>query len=401
MIFTKPFVPSVVYNPLSKIYKFMWPFTTKENNEIRELAKSFAQKEIAPIAQQLDDEEIFSVELTQKMGKAGLFGIDIPKKYGGQGLTTLSYIIAVEEIARIDASQAATMAAHNSLGIAPIYKFGSEAQRRAILPKLCNGENLWAFGLTEENAGCDAKGAETTAQLTNNQWVINGTKRYITNGGNKLTAGITLLAITGEKDDKKEYSTILAPYTEKGITTENMKGKMMWRASDTSKVEINNVSVPQENLLGARGKGMSQMLETLDSGRLSIAAMGLGLAKGAFNEAKNYSKERKQFGAPLASFQSISFSLADMALKIELAENMLYKACWLKDNGQPFGKEAAMAKLYCSDVAFEVADGAMQIFAGAGLFKNRLIERFYRDQRILRIGEGTSEVLKMVIFRSL
>lgn len=379
----------------------MGPFTTSTNNEIRELARSFAQKEIAPIAQHLDEEELFSIELTQKMGKAGLFGIDIPKAYGGQGLSTLSYIIAVEELARVDASQAATMAAHNSLGIAPIYKFGTEAQKQDILPKLCSGDAIWAFGLTEENAGCDAKGAETTAQLIDNQWIINGTKRYITNGGNTLTAGITLLAITGETGDKKEYSTILAPYSDKGITTQNMKGKMMWRASDTSKVEINNVKVPEENLLGTKGKGMAQMLETLDSGRLSIAAMGLGLAKGAFEEANNYSKERKQFGSTLASFQSISFSLADMALKIELAENMLYKACWLKDNGQPFGKEAAMAKLYCSDVAFEVADGAMQIFAGAGLFKNRLIERFYRDQRILRIGEGTSEVLKMVIARTL
>lgn len=379
----------------------MWPFTTKENNQIRELAQSFAQKEITPIAQLLDDEEIFSIELTQKMGKAGLFGIDIPKMYGGKGLSTLSYIIAIEELARVDASQAATMAAHNSLGIAPIYKFGSEDQKRDILPKLCSGEALWAFGLTEENAGCDAKGAETRAQLINNKWLINGTKRYITNAGNALTAGITLLAITDETGDKKEYSTILAPYSASGISTQNMKGKMMWRASDTSKVEIKNVKVPHENLLGVRGKGMAQMLETLDSGRLSIAAMGLGLAKGAFEEANNYSKERKQFGATLASFQSISFSLADMALKIELAENMLYKACWLKDNGQPFGKEAAMAKLYCSDVAFEVADAAMQIFAGAGLFKNRLIERFYRDQRILRIGEGTSEVLKMVIARAL
>ena len=379
----------------------MWPFTTSENNKIRALAQAFAQKEIAPVAQQLDDDEIFSEELTQKMGKSGLFGLDIPKEYGGQGYSTLSYIIAVEELARVDASQSATMAAHNSLGIAPIYKFGTEAQKKELLPKLCCGEALWAFGLTEENAGCDAKGAETTAQLNDGKWILNGSKRYITNGGNKLTAGITILAITGENEGKREYSTILASYDSKGITTENMKGKMMWRASDTSKVEIKNVEVDAKNLLGTRGKGMAQMLETLDSGRLSIAAMGLGLAKGAFEEANKYSKERKQFGNQLSNFQAISFSLADMALKIELAENMLYKACWLKDNNQPFGKEAAMAKLYCSDVAFEVADGAMQIFAGAGLFKNRIIERFYRDQRILRIGEGTSEVLKMVIARTL
>ena len=379
----------------------MSPFTNEEHEKIRAIAREFAQQEIEPLAEKLDQNEEFSVELTQKMGKAGLFGIDIPLEYGGAGKSTLSYIIAVEELARVDASQAATMAAHNSLGIAPIYKFGTEAQKYALLPKLCNGDALWAFGLTEENAGCDAKGAETLAQLIGNKWFINGTKRYITNGGNSLTAGITILAITNHDGDKKEFSTILAEYGTPAITTENMKGKMMWRASDTSKVEINNLEVPEQNLLGKRGRGMAQMLETLDSGRLSIAAMGLGLAKGAFELANNYSKKRKQFGATLASFQSISFSLAEMALKVELAENMLYKACWLKDNNQPFGTEAAMAKLYCSDVAFEVADASMQIFAGAGLFKNQSIERFYRDQRILRIGEGTSEVLKMVIARKL
>lgn len=379
----------------------MWPFEIEEHKNIRAKAREFANNVIAPIAQELDEKELFSVEITQKMGQQGFFGIDVPKEYGGQGLSTLSYIIAVEELARVDASQAATMAAHNSLGIAPIMKFGSNEQKQNLLPKLCNGEALWAFGLTEENAGCDAKGAETTAILKNDQWHINGTKRYITNGGNALTAGITLLCITGENNGKQEFSTILAEYNTPAITTENMKGKMMWRASDTSKVEIKNAVVPQQNLLGKQGKGMAQMLETLDSGRLSIAAMGLGLAKGAFEEANNYSKKRKQFGAAIGSFQAISFSLADMALKIELAENMLYKACWLKDNKQPFGHEAAMAKLYCSDVAFEVSDAAMQIFAGAGLFKNQLIERFYRDQRILRIGEGTSEVLKMVIARGL
>lgn len=379
----------------------MWPFTNKEHEEIRRIARKFAQNEIAPIAEKLDETETFSVELTQKMGKAGLFGIDIPKSYGGRGLSTLSYIIAVEELARVDASQAATMAAHNSLGIAPIYKFGNIVQKSQLLPKLCSGEALWAFGLTEENAGCDAKGVETTAHLTDNMWVINGSKRYITNGGNPLTAGITLLCITNELSDKKEFSTIIAEYGTSAITTQNMRGKMMWRASDTSKVDIKNLEVPISNLLGKKGKGMAQMLETLDSGRLSIAAMGLGLAKGAFELANNYSKERKQFGATIGSFQAISFSLAEMALKIELAENMLYKACWLKDNKQSFGTEAAMAKLYCSEIAFEVADASMQIFSGAGLFKNTAIERFYRDQRILRIGEGTSEVLKMVIARKL
>ena len=377
----------------------MTPYTTVDHEKWRTSVRLFAESEIRPVAGKLDEEEKFSAELSRKMGQNKLYGIDISQKYGGLGRDTLTYIIAVEELARVDGSQAATMAAHNSLGINPIFTFGTEEQKEKYLPALCSGDVLWAFGLTEENAGSDARGVETVAQKVDNQWNINGSKRYITNGSNTLLKGMTVLAITGEKNGKKELSTILVDRDLNGYTAKRTLGKMMWRASDTAEIELKNVKVPYSNLLGAEGKGLSNMLQTLDSGRLSIAAMGLGLAQGAFEMALNYSKKRKQFGKEISGFQSISFKLSDMAMKIELARNTLYNACWLKDNGHPFGKQAAMSKLYCSQIAKEVADEAVQVFGGAGLFKSNEIERFYRDQRILQIGEGTSEILKMVIAR--
>lgn len=377
----------------------MSPFLNNEHETWRDFVRQFAEKEIRPVAAQLDETETFSDELTRKMGQAGLFGIDVPKEFGGGGKDTLSYIIAVEELSRIDGSQAVTMAAHNSLGISPIMSYGTEEQKKKLLPLLCSGEALWAFCLTEENAGCDARGVETEAVHDANHWVVNGTKRYITNGSNILLKGYTLLAITGHREGEKEYSTVLVDKHASGVKPERMLGKMMWRASDTAQISFDNVKVPQSSLLGERGKGLRQMLKTLDGGRLSIAAMGLGLAQGAYEQAKAYAAKRKQFGQTLDKFQAIAFKLADMAMKIELARNTLYKACWLKDQGAPFGKEAAMSKLYCSQIAKEVADEAVQIAGGAGLFKNNELERFYRDQRILQIGEGTSEILQMVIAR--
>jgi len=379
----------------------MTPFYDQEKDIYRNKVREFAEKEIKPLAAELDENEMFSVELAQKMGAAGLYGIDIPKEYGGQGLDTISYIIAVEELARVDGSQAVTMAAHNSLGVAPIYNYGSEEQKKNLLPDLLNGSKLWAFGLTEENAGSDARGVDTIALKTIDGWEISGTKRYITNGSNELMAGITVLAQTGVNDNKPTYSTFILDRNTSGFSTKRTLGKMMWRASDTAEIKIDQCCVSDNDILGVKDKGLSQMLKTLDSGRLSIAAMGLGLAQGALEMALDYAKTRKQFGKSISSFQAIQFKLADMDLKVELARNMLYKACWLKDNNQPYGKEAAMAKLYCSEIAGEVSDEAVQIFGGAGLFKNRDIERFYRYHRILRIGEGTSEILKMVISRSL
>lgn len=379
----------------------MHPLLTEAHEAYRLKVRDFAEREIVPVAALLDEEERFSPELTREMGRAGLLGITVPKQYGGHGLDTLSYIIAVEELARIDGSQAATVAAHNSLGLAPILEYGTDEQRQKYLPLLTTGDHLWAFGLTEVKAGSDARGTETTATLEDDQWVINGSKRYITNISNELTLGITLQVMTPGENNQLVPTTILVEKGTPGFDTKPMKGKMMWRASDTGRATFKNCRVPAVNLLGQPGKGLKNMLKTLDSGRLSIAAMGLGLAQGAFEMALTYANKREQFNQPIAKNQAIQFKLADMALKIELARNTLYTACKLKDHGKPFGKESAMSKLYASEVAKEVADEALQIFAGAGLFKNNPIERFYRDQRILQIGEGTSEILRMVIARHL
>ncbi|WP_439185084.1 acyl-CoA dehydrogenase family protein [Carboxylicivirga taeanensis] len=375
--------------------------STKEHEAFRREVRAFAEKEIKPLAAQLDENETFSVELSRKMGQAGLYGIDIPKEYGGQGKDTLSYIIAVEELARVDSSQAATMAAHNSLGLTPVYQFGTEEQRQKYVPLLTSGEGLWAFGLTEVMAGSDAQGVETTAEDKGDHWLINGSKRYITNGSNELMKGITVLAVTNAENGKKRFSTILVDRDTEGFETKRIFGKMMWRASDTAELKFSKIKVNKEQLLGQQDKGLGHMLKTLDSGRLSIAAMGLGLAQGAYEMALEYAQKREQFGQVIATNQVIAFKLADMALKLELARNTLYNACALKDAGQPFGKEAAMAKLYCSDIAKEIADEAIQIFSGQGLLKSSAIERFYRDQRILQIGEGTSEILRIVISKHL
>jgi len=370
-----------------------------EHEMIRQTVRDFAEREIKPLAHDLDEKGEFSVELTKKMGELGLFGMYLPEKYGGQGLDVLSYIIAVEEIARVDSSQAATLAAHNSLGIGPIYYYGTEEQKMKYLPKLCTGENLWAFGLTEPDAGSDSRGTKTKAVLKDGTWNIDGSKIFITNAASQPACGVTVQAVTDIKDGEKIFTTILVDRGTPGYKPVAMHDKMMWRASDTAALYFDNCQVPEENLLGQIGQGSKIMLSTLDNGRLSIAAMGLGLAQGAFEMALEYAKQRKQFGKPLTKIQVIAFKLADMATKIELARNLLYKACWLKDNHLPFAKEAAMSKLYCAEIAKQVADEAVQIHGGYGLMKDYPIERFYRDQRLLQIGEGTSEIQRLVISR--
>ncbi len=372
---------------------------SEEQILIRETVRDFAEREIKPRAKELDEKGEFSVELTKKIGEMGLFGMYIPEKYGGQGLDTLSYIIAVEELARIDGSHAATLAAHNSLGIYPLYAFGTEEQKMKYLPQLCTGEELWSFGLTEPGAGSDSRGSKTTAVLDGDEWVINGSKIFITNGSSEISKGCTVQAVSDEENGRKIFSTIIVENGTPGFKAIQMHGKMMWRASDTSELFFDDVRVPKENLLGEIGQGSKIMLQTLDGGRLSIAAMGLGLAQGAFEMALAYANERKQFGKLISKFQINAFKLADMAMKVELGRNLLYKACWLKDNNKPFGKEAAMSKLYCSEIAREVADEAVQIHGGYGLMKDYDIERFYRDQRLLQIGEGTSEIQRLVISR--
>jgi alkylation response protein AidB-like acyl-CoA dehydrogenase len=376
-------------------------YLTEEHELIRSTVRDFAEREIKPVAQELDENETFSESLTARMGELGLFGMCLPEQYGGQGMDTLSYIIAVEELARIDGSHAATLAAHNSLGIEPLYKFGNEEQKQRYLPRLCTGKELWAFGLTEPDAGSDSRGTKTTARLENGKWIINGSKIFITNGSVEISSGVTVQAVSAIKDDKKEFSTILVDKDTPGFTRKTLHRKMMWRASDTAEMFFDDCTVPEENLLGDIGMGSKIMLQTLDGGRLSIAAMGLGLAQGAFEMALAYARERKQFGQPIIKFQVNSFKLADMATKIDLARTYLYHACWLKDQDQSFSKESAIAKLYCSEIAKEVADEAVQIHGGYGLIKDYDIERFYRDQRLLQIGEGTSEIQRLVISRSI
>ncbi len=377
------------------------PLIKKHHIEFRSKIRHFAETEIRPIARALDEESKFSKFLTRRLGEMGLFGITIPEGYGGKNLDTLSYIIAVEELARIDSSQAATVAAHNSLGIAPIYNHGTEEQKLHYLPELTSGDHVWAFGLTESEAGSDVTGIRTRAELLDGYWIINGSKLFITNSASECSAGTTVLTITGEKNNKKELSAILVERHTEGYSTEPILNKMLWRAVDTGKILFTNCKVPKANLLGEAGKGTHIMLETIDSGRLSIAAIGLGLAQGAFEMALEYAKTRHQFNQPIGKFQSIAFKLAEMEKKLELARNSLYNVCWQKDSNLPFAKEAAVNKLNCSEIAREIADEALQIHGAYGLMKDSDIERFYRDQRILQIGEGTSEILKVVISRYL
>jgi alkylation response protein AidB-like acyl-CoA dehydrogenase len=372
---------------------------TEEHHLIRKSVREFAEREVKPLARELDERGEFSIPLTKRMGELGFFGLRTPAEFGGLDMDTLAYVIAVEELARIDSSQAATLAAHISLGIGPIIHNGTDEQKQNYLPRLSTGDALWAFGLTEPDAGSDSRGTKTTARIDDGHWVINGSKIFITNGASSINIGATVQVVTGETSGQKEFTTILVDADTPGFRRVPMHGKMMWRASDTAQLFFDDCRVPLSNTLGKRGEGSKIMLSTLDSGRLAIAAMGLGLAQGAFELAMTYARSRRQFGKPIAQFQVNAFKLADMATKIELARNLLYKGAWLKSNDQPFAKEAAMAKLYCSEIAREVADEAVQLHGGYGLMKDYDIERFYRDQRLLQIGEGTSEIQRMVISR--
>jgi alkylation response protein AidB-like acyl-CoA dehydrogenase len=367
---------------------------TEEQQILRDSVRKFAESEIQPVARDLDEREEFSLETMRKMAGMGLFGVVVSPEFNGQGLDYVSYIIAVEELARVDGSHAATVAAANSLGIGPIYNFGTEEQKRKYLPKLCQGEALWGFGLTEPEAGSDAGGSKTNAVLDGNQWIINGSKIFITNAACEISLGVTVQAVTGKRPDgRPELSCFLVEHGTPGFEAREMHGKLMWRGSNTAELFFDDCRVPRENLLGTQGDGFHQMLKTLDGGRLSIGAMGLGCAQGAFEKALAYSQERVQ--------QAIAFKLADMATEIELARNTMYKAGWLKDQNRPFAKEASMAKLYCSELSQRVATQAVQIHGGYGLMKEYDVERFYRDAKLLEIGEGTSEVQRIVISRQI
>jgi len=378
-------------------------FTLPETHQLlRDSVRRFAESEIAPVARQLDKEEKFSEALTRSMGELGLFGIVIPREYGGQGMDYLAAAIVLEEIARVDVSQAGTLTAHNSLGIGPLYYFGDEAQRKKYIPQLCTGEKLWAFGLTEPGAGSDSRGTKTAAKKVKGGWKINGAKIFITNGSGNMNAGVTVQAVTGSKGaGRPELSCFIVERGAKGFSSRPMHGKLVWRSSDTAELYFEDVFVPDENMLGKQGDGSKQMLSTLDRGKIGIAAISIGCAQGAYEKALAYANLRKQFGKPVSSFQSIAFALADMHTKIEIARTYLYKVCRMADEDEPFSKEAAMAKLYSSEMAGEVTDMAVQIHGGYGLMEEYDVERFWRDHRLLRIGEGTSEIQRLIISRQI
>ncbi|MGM9922776.1 MAG: acyl-CoA dehydrogenase family protein [Bacillus sp. (in: firmicutes)] len=373
---------------------------TKEQKMIKEMVSDFAQKEIKPVAIELDREQKFSEHLFKRIGELGLLGIPFPEQYGGSGAGTIAYAIAVEEIGKVCGGTGLSYAAAVSLGSSPIYYFGTEEQKQEYLVPLAKGEGLASFGLTEPNAGSDAGGTQTKAELDGDEYVINGEKCWITNASYAKT--ITVTAVTGKDERGKNIiSALIVPAGTKGMTITSPYDKMGVRASNTSQIVLENVRVPKENILGDSRKGFKQFLYTLDGGRISIAALAVGLAQGAYEKALAYAKERKQFGKPISSFQAIQFKLADMAMEIELARNMVYKAAWLKDQGQSFAKEAAFAKLYASEMAFRTCNQAIQIHGGYGYMREYEVERFLRDSKLLEIGEGTSEIQRLVIARQI
>jgi short-chain 2-methylacyl-CoA dehydrogenase len=368
-----------------------------EHELVRSTVRAFAEERVAPVAEELDREHRFPYELVRGLAELGLMGMPIPEEYGGGGTDTLSYAIAIEELTRVDSSVAITVAAHTSLGTMPILLFGNEEQKREWLPQLAAGDKLGAFGLTEPGAGSDAGATRTRAELRDGVWVINGSKVFITNAGTDISGCVTITALTG--DD--EVSNLIVPNGTPGYGISPQMRKLGWRASDTRELSFENCRVPEGNLLGPRGQGFRQFLEILDGGRISVAAMGVGLAQGCYDLAYRYAKEREQFGKPIARFQAVQFQLADMAVEIEAGRNLVYKAAWLKDQERAFAKEAAMAKLYTGELSHRVANAALQLHGGYGFMDESAISRLYRDQKILEIGEGTNEVQRMVIARHL
>ena len=368
-----------------------------EHELLRRTVREFAEERIAPVAEELDREHRFPYEIVAGLAELGLLGIPVPEEYGGAGGDTLSYAIAIEELTRVDSSVAITVAAHTSLGTMPILLFGNERQKREWLPELASGRRLAAFGLTEPGAGSDAGATRTRAELRDGSWVVNGSKIFITNAGTDITACVTITALTGEG----EISNIVVPNGTPGYEISAPMRKMGWRASDTRELSFRDCAVPEENLVGERGAGLRQFLEILDGGRISVAAMGLGLAQGAFDVASAYAREREQFGRPISEFQAVQFALADTAVELEAARGLVYRAAWLKDRGRPFAKEAAMAKLYTGEVSHRAADRALKIHGGYGFMDEYAVSRLYRDQKVLEIGEGTNEVQRLVIARHL
>jgi alkylation response protein AidB-like acyl-CoA dehydrogenase len=370
---------------------------SEEQELLRRTVREYADAKIAPVAEELDREHRFPYDIVAELAELGLMGIPIPEQYGGAGGDTLSYAIAIEELTRVDSSVAITVAAHTSLGTMPIFMFGTDEQKEEWLPELASGRKLGAFGLTEPGAGSDAGATQTRADLRDGHWIVNGSKIFITNAGTEVSACVTITARTGPD----EISNLIVPNGTPGYEISAPMEKMGWNASDTRELSFQDCAVPQRNLLGPRGEGLRQFLEILDGGRISVAAMGVGLAQGAFELAMRYAKERQAFGGPISKLQAIQFKLADMATEIEAGRQLVYRAAWLKDEGRPFAKEAAMAKLYTGILSNRGVDQALQIHGGYGYMDEFPISRFYRDQKVLEIGEGTNEIQRMVIARHL
>ena len=370
---------------------------SSEHELLRNTVRRFATERVAPVAEELDRESRFPYELVAEMAELGLMGIPIPEEYGGAGSDTLAYAIAIEELTRIDSSVAITVAAHTSLGTMPILMFGNDEQKREWLPQLASGQKLAAFGLTEADAGSDAGATRTRAEPRDGQWIVNGSKIFITNAGTDISACVTITALTGED----EVSNIIVPNGTPGYAISPPMHKLGWHASDTRELSFKDVAMPEENLLGERGRGFIQFLEILDGGRISVAAMGVGLAQGAYDLAYTYAQERRQFGKPISSFQAVQFKLADMATEIEAGRALVYRAAWLKDQGRAFALASAQAKLYTGELSNRVVNASLQMHGGYGFMEESAIARLYRDQKVLEIGEGTNEVQRMVIAKHL
>ena len=375
---------------------------TEDQLRWRDLARDFARAEIGPRAAALDREQRFPYDIIAQMARLGLMGLTLPEEYGGSGGGFVGYNLALEEISRADTSVGITMEAHISLGCAPLAAYGTQDQKEKFLSRCATGENLWAFGLTEEEAGTDAGGTRTTAELEDGQWVINGSKKWITNSGTDITGGVTVIVRTGTREKgKPELTAIIIPQDTPGYTRGPSYEKLGWRASDQHPLYFQDCHVPEANLLGERGKGFRQFLATLDAGRVAVGALSVGLAQACLDEALARAKEREQFGRSISGFQAIQFKLADMAMEIELARNMVLKAAWLRDLGRPFGREASMAKVFASEAAKRAADGAVQIWGGEGFMETSAVARYWRQVKINEIGEGTSEINRQIIARSL
>ena len=375
---------------------------TDQQRRWQSLARDFAEGVIRPRAEQLDREQKFPYDIVAEMAELGLMGLTLPEEYGGSSGDFVAYNLALEEISRADTSVGITMEAHVSLGCAPLATYGTPEQKEKLLRPCATGERLWAFGLTEEEAGTDAGGTRTTAELQNGEWVINGSKKWITNSGTDVTAGVTATARTGTRSGGGlELTAFLVPQDTPGYTRGPGYEKLGWRASDQHPLYFEDCRVPEEYVLGERGRGFSQFLQTLDGGRVAVAALSVGLAQACLDVALARAGQRRQFGKTIGEFQAIQFKLADMAMEIELARNTVLKAAWLKDEGRAFGREASMAKVFASEAAKRAADQAVQIHGGEGFMERSAVARYWRQVKINEIGEGTSEINRQIIARSL